>query len=199
MAKLKHKDWDAYYKQMSLSPRKHVLRALKYFEQHPPRNKVAIDLGCGNGRDTLALLEQGWEVLAIDKAPKAVELLWDNIPEDYQRNLKIEGKSFEEANWRKTHLVNACASLPFCELEHFEKVWYQVEQAIEVDGIFTGNFFGVNDSWRGRVVCLSKVQVELMFADFEMIEFEEKEFDKTSARGPMKHWHTFDILAKKIT
>ena len=36
---------------------------------------VAIDLGCGEGRDTVEILRQNWAVLAIDQNPDAIASL----------------------------------------------------------------------------------------------------------------------------
>nr|WP_312508672.1 class I SAM-dependent methyltransferase [Pseudomonas luteola] len=36
---------------------------------------VALDLGCGTGRDTLELLARGWDVIAVDAQAEALERL----------------------------------------------------------------------------------------------------------------------------
>jgi hypothetical protein len=38
-----------------------------YAEKGETTEYFAIDLGCGAGRDTFALLAEGWRVLAIDQ------------------------------------------------------------------------------------------------------------------------------------
>lgn len=70
-----------------------------------------------------------------------------------------------------------------------------------LDGYFVGNFFGLKDSWaeiKPRMVFLSKEQVLNLFEKFEIIQFEENEKDGKTGLGKIKHWHTFDIIAKKI-
>ena len=44
---------------------------------------------------------------------------------------------------------------------------------------------------------LSKEQVIDLFKKFEIIEFHENEDDGKTAIGIIKHWHTFDIIARK--
>ncbi|MEJ1932020.1 class I SAM-dependent methyltransferase [Nostoc sp. NIES-2111] len=34
--------------------------------------RFAVDLGCGDGRDTVELLRRGWRVLGIDGAQEAI-------------------------------------------------------------------------------------------------------------------------------
>ena len=41
--------------------------------------RMAIDLGCGDGTDTLALLDRGWSVLAVDIEPAGLALLRSRI------------------------------------------------------------------------------------------------------------------------
>ena len=64
-----------------------------------------------------------------------------------------------------------------------------------------GNFFGLNDSWaeiKEQMVFLSKVQVLDLFKDlFEIIEFNEIEKDGKTGLGKIKHWHIYNVIAKK--
>lgn len=48
------------------------------------------------------------------------------------------------------------------------------------------------------MVFLSKENVLKLFDKFEIITFEENEKDGKTGLGKVKHWHTFDIIAKKI-
>ena len=77
-------------------------------------NKLAIDLGCGNGIDTFALLNDKWNVLAIDKQNEALLRIKENTSDKYQEQLQLSLNSFE--NIKKLpdcNLVNATFSLPF--------------------------------------------------------------------------------------
>lgn len=69
------------------------------------------------------------------------------------------------------------------------------------DGYFVGNFFGLNDSWvkiKEQMVFLSKEQVLDLFKDsFEILEINEIEKDGKTGLGKMKHWHIFNVIAKK--
>ena len=63
-----------------------------------------------------------------------------------------------------------------------------------------GTFFGTKDSWveiKPKMVFLSKTEVLELFKDFDIIHFKEIEVDKKTALGVMKHWHIYDIIAKK--
>lgn len=44
---------------------------------------------------------------------------------------------------------------------------------------------------------LTKEQVLRLLESFEIIKFEEVEKDGKTGLGKIKHWHTFEIIAKK--
>lgn len=61
-------------------------------------------------------------------------------------------------------------------------------------------FFGTKDSWveiKPKMVFLSKTEVLELFKDFDIIHFKEIEEDKKTALGVMKHWHIYNVIAKK--
>lgn len=69
-----------------------------------------------------------------------------------------------------------------------------------MDGYFVGNFFGLNDSWttiKEQMVFLSKEEILKLLQPFEILKFEEIEKDGKTGLGKIKHWHTYEIIAKK--
>ena len=57
-----------------------------------------------------------------------------------------------------------------------------------------------NDEWKNKkegMTFLTKEQVMELFKDYEIIDFKEVEKDGTTALGKEKHWHIFNIIAKK--
>ena len=69
------------------------------------------------------------------------------------------------------------------------------------NGYFVGNFFGLNDSWakiKKEMVFLSKEQISDLFKDFfEIIHFNEIEKNGKTGLRKMKHWHIYNVIAKK--
>ena len=59
----------------------------------------------------------------------------------------------------------------------------------------------MRDSWvniKEQMVFLSKEEVLELFKDsFEIIEFNEVEKDGKTGLGKMKHWHIYNVIAKK--
>jgi tellurite methyltransferase len=72
-------DWAGYYAwSLGREPRPMLLAACQRLGAGAGR--MAVDLGCGEGTDALALLDHGWSVLAIDIEPAGLALLRARIP-----------------------------------------------------------------------------------------------------------------------
>lgn len=188
--------WRDYYEAVRTDPRPALLRGLLYFAEHPPEAKTAYDLGCGNGRDTIALLKDGWKVTAVDSEPSAIEFIHNNLGNVIQEDLNFICSSFEEVVWRKATLVNAGYSLPFCTREHFNGMMQSVTKSIKKGGMFTGNFFGTRDEYQDLSL-VTRQDLTEMFSGFEMLYFTEEEFNGPSVSDPEKHWHIFEVTALK--
>ena len=44
---------------------------------------------------------------------------------------------------------------------------------------------------------MNETDVKSLFEKVEILKFEEEEKDSKTAIGVIKHWHTYDIIAKK--
>jgi SAM-dependent methyltransferase len=160
----------------------------------------AIELGCGAGRDTIYLIKNGWNVLAIDKedVSKRIE---EKLTEEELKQFEFSEQSFEDIKLDKCNLLVANFSLPLCNKNYFEKLWNKITYSILQDGYFVGNFFGVNDDWKKtkeNMTFLTKDETMNLFKSFEIISFKEIEKDGTTGLGKKKHWHIFNIIARKL-
>jgi tellurite methyltransferase len=162
------------------------------------RKENALDLGCGAGRDTRYLLEQGFYVTAVDSHPQAIALLAD-FP---QGHLRAVQSSFDEFEFETYDLVNAHFALPFTPKERFHEVFARVKHALNADGIFVGQFFGVNDEWNtpeNHMTFFTREQAEDELKGLKVVEFSEEDVDSHVADGTPKHWHVFHIIAQNRT
>jgi SAM-dependent methyltransferase len=166
-----------------------------------PVKGCALDLGCGAGRDTKFLLEQGFHVIAVDKNEKALEYL-QKFP---QENLEAILSTFEDFNFpkEKFDLINAAFSLPFTNRDIFNEIFKRMVTSLKLDGVFVGQLFGVNDDWNKsqttKTTFHTLEEAKKIFADsgMELLKIVEKDYDGTIADGTPKHWHLFHIMARK--
>ncbi|MCU9950477.1 class I SAM-dependent methyltransferase [Pseudomonas sp. PDM13] len=156
-----------------------------------------IDLGCGAGRDTLEMLRRGWEVLAIDREPEAIERLLGQVSPDQLPRLQPLCARFEDCELPPADIVNSAFALPFCAPADFPALWQRIDDALAGGGIFCGNLFGERDDWAGPELSIfSEDQVRQLFADWELLHFEVIDREGSTARGRTKRWHLFSVVAR---
>ena len=180
----------------STTPKSNV----KYFIekiQSPPGK--AIELGCGAGNETVYLIKNNWQVLAIDRED-VEQRIAKRLNANEREKFKFKKENFENIKLEKTNAIIANNSIPLCPKAKFQELWNKIKESILEGGYFVGNFFGINDSWkplRTEMVFLTKEQVINLYTDFEIIKLKEIEKDAVTGLGKMKHWHIFEITAKK--
>ncbi|MCB0080138.1 MAG: class I SAM-dependent methyltransferase, partial [Caldilineaceae bacterium] len=158
----------------------------------------AIDLGCGEGTDTRALLQRGWQVLAIDREPEAITRVQTMTPPALQPQLQTAIAAFEAVTLPTADLLYAGYSLPFCPPPHFAPLWQKIVRAINPGGRFVGQIFGDRDEWRTnqQMTFLTEAATRALFTGFVLEYVYEIDEDGEAFSGP-KHWHYFDIIARK--
>lgn len=178
-------------------PRPTLLRALAAFDGES-RVGFAVDLGAGEGRDTIALLKRGWSVLAIDSDATALAGLRGrrDLPPG-ARLVTLHG-SFVDTAWPQADLVNASFALPLCPPERFPGLWARLRASLLPNGRFAGQLYGARDSWAGRpgLTVHSRDAARALLAGWTVEMFEEEETDAVTPRGEAKHWHIFHIVAR---
>lgn len=194
--------WQRFYQATADStPHETLLKALALFEAEasPPHPRLALDLGCGAGRDTFELLRRGWRVLAIDGQDAAIEHLLAKVSAQDQNRLQTQINPFDQLTLPQAELVNASFSLPFCAPGYFDRLWEQITASLSASGRFSGHFFGVHDEWANnpQMTFHTLEQVKGFLSSFAIEFFEETDKDGAIATGANKHWHIFSVVARK--
>ncbi len=199
MTERKSAGWGAYYQKLrDRPPRKTLLAALDRFGEDG-KGALAIDLGCGDGRDTIEMLRRGWRVVAVDSEPEALrQLQARELPEGHDLTPVLA--RFEDVPLPLgVRLVNSSFAMPLCEPEGFHRLWQRISEALPPGGRFSGQWYGPRDSWFGRsgLTFVSRDEALALLQGFELELFEEEEDDGVTPRGNPKHWHIFHIVARK--
>jgi len=197
--------WSSYSKVVEgRPPRTTLTKALDYLPltlilKWKKKRRFAVDLGCGNGRDTAELLRQNWRVLAIDGQAEAIEQLRQR--KDLNRTyLEARVQKFEDLTLPpEVDLINASFCLPFCPAEHFSELWDVIVSSLRTGGRFSGQLFGDRDSWAALsdIVTHTRSQVDQLLQLFIVEFFEEEEHPGKTALGEDKYWHLYQIVARK--
>jgi SAM-dependent methyltransferase len=177
------------------------LAALNGFARDPVRTTpgLAVDLGCGGGTDTVELLRRGWRVLAVDAEPHAIEFLRHRSDLTNIARLETHVCRVEHASWPPPHLINASLMLPFLTPDVFDDVWSRIVSSLRVGSRFSGHFFGERDTWATLADRShhTREQVDGLLSTFDIEHLDEREYDGQTALGVPKHWHIFEVVARK--
>ena len=195
-------DWGEYYDAAEKGqPRETLILALDLFDSEPDPvgGRFAVDLGSGEGRDTVELLRRGWHVLAIDGEVQAIERLLARPGLAESDGLEVLVRRFEDAEWHGAALVNSSYALPFCPPAAFPAVWERVVSSLVPGGRFCGQLFGDRDEWASdpALSVHGRAEVESLLRPFEVERLDEVEEDGSTAVGEPKHWHLFHVVARK--
>jgi len=160
---------------------------------------VAIDCGCGTGSDAEYLQSKGYHVYAFDINADAIAICKKRFA--LTPLVDVIQASFESFNYPNTGIVIANSSLFFAQPNQFQRIWQNIVLSLDIGGVFAGDFMEIKDSWAsnydGYTSPLTKSQVELLFLDFEVIRFIERDEQGKTSLGKVKYWHTFSVVAVK--
>jgi SAM-dependent methyltransferase len=116
------------------------------FEKVLPEGGSILDLGCGSGRDSLAFLEDGYEVTPLDGSPEMCALA------EIHTDLEVLNMTFEELDFDEVFDgIWACASLLHVPEEDMPDILKKVGLALKPEGhlyisVKEGDFEGERDN-----------------------------------------------------
>ncbi|CAN5538134.1 class I SAM-dependent methyltransferase [soil metagenome] len=202
--------WAAYYdKVANLEAHNTLLFALKQFAKEEKLPTLALDLGCGAGRDSKAMLEAGWSVIAIDKEADAIAKLLADLDGTTDGKLRAFCQSLESTDYPRADLINAGMCLPFLSRKSLMIEVRRILLALRRRGRFSGHFIGPDDSWAqheqsspNRISAFNEQELLSLFSlnqaslKTEIELFTENKSEGTDAAGNTKIWHIFEVVAK---
>jgi len=191
--------WAAYYDKLrDRPPRKTLLAALDAFGA-TPEGALALDLGCGDGRDAIEMLRRGWRVVAVDAEPEALTKLQNRPLPAGSDVTPVIARMEEVPIPLGVLLVNSSFAMPLCEPQAFHALWTRIRESLPAGGRFSGQWYGPRDSWVGRpgITFVGREEALAMLSGLELEMFDEEEADGVTPRGNSKHWHIFHIVARK--
>jgi len=179
-----------------------VLRlAGKYFSGCERSLKV-VDLGAGAGRDALYYLENGCEVIVVEKEQVMVEALVSRVKADCSERLVVSQVPFEEMVLPdEVDIVSASLSLPFVPYAKFNDVWQKVVDSLREGGFFAGHFFGNEHGWfdleNGSYFSEEQLLELFRRSSMSIIDMTEINEPRESVEGEIVKCHMWDVILQK--
>jgi SAM-dependent methyltransferase len=201
------RDWSGYFDAVSdAGPRQTLVEAADHFAAEgiidPDDPPLAVDLGCGTGRDTIELLKRGWRVLAIDGEQEGLDRMLarpELTPFRVSPRLEACVALFQDVTLPPCSLVSSSYTLPFCPPDLFDDLWRRIVAAIPVGGRFAGQLFGEQDDWATLPdrTHHTRAQVDVMLSAFEVESLRTELYGPEPDAVHPKRWHIFHVVARK--
>ena len=105
---------------------------------------VAVDAGCGAGSDIAYLRLKGFDVHGFDIEQAAIDRCRARFRDDPQ--VLLYRDDFDSFHYPRCDLFVADASLFFCPVSSFDRVWHAIRNSLNPGGVFCGSFLGEGDT-----------------------------------------------------
>ncbi len=158
-----------------------------------------LDLGCGQGRDSLFMLQKGFKVDAVDNSQKAIEQIKKSIQADSlpiaNINLFCSDISSFDITKNKYDIINAYNSLQFLPKKEALKMIESIKSNIKDNGYVIISGFTTSDPFYKKInndkrCFLGPQELRKIFSDFNVIEYKEEIIkDKGHPGSPEPHTH----------
>jgi tellurite methyltransferase len=164
-----------------------------------PRPRLAVDLGCGAGRDTRELLRRGWRVLAVDAEASAIDAVRAATTADDLPRLETAVADIGSFPIPPCDLVVASVSLQFLDADAYASVFERVTGALPPGGRFSGYLYGDRDEAAAdpAYTCPSPAAIRDLLASFDLEHWSEREEDGHMALGDPHHLHLIEVVARR--
>lgn len=96
-------------------------------------NKI-LDLGCGEGRDAIHLLEKGYDVLAVDYSQTVINMCNELTSNKYQENFKQLDLIKDEMSGQFDFIYSVAVLHMFVLEEHRNKFWEFIKKHLNENG-----------------------------------------------------------------
>jgi SAM-dependent methyltransferase len=192
-------DWAAYYRHtLGREVRPLFARGLAAARAAGVTAGHAVEIGFGDGTETLALLAAGFHVLAVEASAEAPAVLRSRVSPATEGRLEVVVAPAETVALPPCDFLYSGYVLSFLAPEAFERFWAAARAALRPGGFVVVNVFGDRDTWAGEtgMTFIDRATVDRLVAGLEVVEVLEEDKDGDSFSGP-KHWHLFDIVARR--
>ena len=192
---------------------------MKEVVKYAPKGE-ALDIGAGEGRNSLFLAEQGFKVTAIDIIPEGLIKLKELAK---KLHLKVTTKVKDVRKFEflpeKYSLIISIAAIDFLKKSEIEKLVKKIKKSLIRKGIVYFSVFSIKDPFFKKLKKFQFSEIEPntfylpkpnlyrhffttkeisgYFKDFQTIFLKERKIKDTSHDKPHFHW-IIDFVGRKI-
>lgn len=142
------RDWDKIYKTRGEVQTK-VLPKIKRIVPFLRENEVkrVLDLGCGTGRHTIFLAQQGFRVTGIDVSETALKIIRDKLRKTKTKNVKLMRYDMEAISFPDSYFdaVICTGVLTHGTIDKIRKTVTDIHRVITKNGILIADTLSIRD------------------------------------------------------
>ncbi len=182
---------------------------LQKIYEHLKVGSYFLDLGCGQGRDSLFMLKNGFKIDTVDNSQEGINKIKEFAQSNNLSLVNINLFCSDIRNFNilknKYDIINAFNSLQFLPKKETLKIIENIKNNIKGEGYVIISAFTTDDPLYKKMNtekrCFFEPQeLKNIFFDFHIIEYKEKIIeDKGHPGSPEPHQHgVVKIIAQKI-
>ena len=162
-----------------------------------------LDLGCGQGRDSLFLAKKNFKVTAIDSAPAGIDTLNKTINENNLDKIQATCQKVEDfiIEPDKYSIINAMNIFQFLDKKDVLKIIANIKASLKPGGFVVVVGFTVDDpSFVADKGFFDQNELNKLFLDFKIIFYREIAVENLGHPGdekPHQH-HVVRLIAQKV-
>jgi cyclopropane fatty-acyl-phospholipid synthase-like methyltransferase len=109
-----------------------TLKLIKKLKKYDTGSNL-LDIGCGTGRDSLILSNEGFDIIAIDLSEEMLKIAKEIAPKVTFLKMDIRNMSFKK---RSFDCIWSLAALLHIPKENIENVFCRISEIIKISGLF---------------------------------------------------------------
>lgn len=182
-----------------------LIRALGLVAAH----SRALDIGCGPGREIVAMLQHGLSVQALDPSREMITQARMHVsasfPSPEAHRVVFHHATIESIAPLLEHgsfgLVHAGFVLPFIRAADFPATFAHIRRSLAPGGLLVAQFFGPDDAFiretgHDDMTAHSAADLDRLLAGLELLHREEVNRSGFIGKGRVKWWHVHHVIAR---
>jgi SAM-dependent methyltransferase len=204
-----HEQWTNFIKaNPEGSENKTFDRVIKeFFNSNTQVPRRAVNFGSGSGKEDIALLKRGWEVLSIDASAYSGKLISEKSKGHKGKSIFLHSKFIDTKLVGKYDLIMSFYSLPFENKTNLIKLMANISRHLYQGGILLVNFYGYDHDFVSKYnIAYGISQAELfsllLLNGFKVLSFENQIYQKPKSKNDIPinkrvNWEILEVVAIK--
>lgn len=191
-------EWEAYFRRQERNPARPLAwTATRGMSLPAGTVRRLLDLGSGTGNELQPFLDDGWQVVAVDRNAVSIDILSRKYDAYLGRQLTVVRADLTEYEPSRCHVIHAGFSLVYLTTAEFNHVWPRVWTSVLPAGRFVGQILSERDPWRqSGMFGVARADFASLVPGGRILQLQEAFGEGPTVSG-RKTWGYFDVVVEK--